>query len=39
MGRSTRLGTDFTQADVATHLVHDKGAEIVCGFEREAVLG
>jgi len=25
--------------DVATHRVHDKGAEIVCGFEREAVLG
>ena len=24
--------------DVATHRVHDKGAEIVCGFEREAVL-
>src|SRR5262249_21672988 len=38
-GRSTRLRTDFaTQADVATHRVHDKGAEIVCGFEREAVL-
>jgi hypothetical protein len=31
MGRSTRLRTDFaTQADVATHRVHDKGAEIVC---------
>src|SRR5262252_11020034 len=39
MGRSTRLRTDFaTQANVATHRVHDKGAEIVCGFEREAVL-
>ena len=39
MGRSTRLRTDFaTQADVATHRVHDNGAEIVCGFEREAVL-
>jgi len=39
MGRSTRLRTDFaTRADVATHRVHDKGAEIVCGFEREAVL-
>ena len=39
MGRSTRLRTDFaTQAAVATHRVHDKGAEIVCGFEREAVL-
>ena len=39
MGRSTRLRTDSaTQADVATHRVHDNGAEIVCGFEREAVL-
>src|SRR5262249_40879247 len=39
IGRSTRLRTDFaTQADVATHRVHDKGAEIVCGSGREAVL-
>src|SRR6516162_1645500 len=39
VGRSARLRTDFaTQAHVATHRVHDKGAEIVCGFEREAVL-
>src|SRR5215469_9530158 len=36
MGRSTRLRTDFApQADGATH---DKGAEILCGFEREAAL-
>jgi hypothetical protein len=39
MGRNTRLRTDFgTQADVATDRVHDNRAEIVCGFEREAVL-
>jgi hypothetical protein len=40
MGRSTRLRADFaTQWTLPTHRVHDKGAEIVCGFEREAVLG
>jgi cytoskeletal protein CcmA (bactofilin family) len=39
MDRSTRLRTDFaTQADVATHRGPRKGAEIVSGFEREAVI-
>ena len=39
MGRRTRLRTDFaTQADGVTHRVQDKGAQTVCGFEREAVL-
>jgi hypothetical protein len=39
MGRSTRLRAILPPVDVATHRVHNKGAEIVCGFEREAVLG
>src|SRR5262245_38093866 len=39
MGRSTRLRTDFaTKRTLPTHRVHDKGAQVVCGFELEAVL-
>jgi hypothetical protein len=40
MGRSTRLRADFaTQWTLPLIGSTIKGAEIVCGFEREAVLG